>query len=503
MLRIVKNTAALFIGKASIVFFSFAFIVAAARFLGVADFGIFTLVRGYFELFLSLSAYALMNVMTRDIAREPEATDRYITAGLLVVSGTTLVSVVILLLIALFAPYAATTRIAIVLTCVALWPATLSMVYEAAFVAREKAEYVTIGTLLENALRTVLSFVVLLLGHGVLALVVVLIGARLAMLVAYALLAHRSVARIRWSFAATLDGALVRRLFHDWKVFALENSLANVYWNLSLIMLSLVRDEAAVGIYGAARRILSLFSMVADSYTLATYPALARLFAESAERFRRVSEVSLKYMLALALPGAAVAFFLADEVIALLYGSDYAAAAPVLAVLVWVMVIRFVNPYMSYLLFAQGRQQRSLHVMLISLVVYAPLSYVWVLSAGAVGAALAMLVAVVVSFCLYLWFVAGSVADALRVLGSLLRVLLAVAGTFVVLLLVQQYQPQPVPSPLLAGVVLLLVGTASYAALVVLLRVVSPDERAEVRVVAAPLLAKMGRFVPARWRARA
>ncbi len=475
--RIVKNTAALFLGKASIVIFSFAFIIYAARFLGVEDFGTFTLARGYFDLFMSLAAFSLTNVITREIARAPEMAGRYITTGMLVSLGTTLACVVILVVLSLVSPYAADTRISIYLACIALFPAALSMMYEAGFLAHERAEFVTVGTLLENILRTALSFGVLLLGYDVVSLFIVLIISRIIMLLVYAVLSHCYVIQLTWSFDATFT----RRLFHEWKVFALENGLANVYWNLSIIVLSFVRGEAAVGIYGAAYRILSLFSMVADSYTLANFPYMSRLYSTSVEQFRRMSALSIKYMLALALPGAAISFFLAEPVIVLLYSNRYEQAAGVLSVLVWVMVLRFVNPYMSYLLFAQGKQNKSLHTIIISLLIYMPVCYGSIYYWGASGAAISLLVAVTLSFFLYLWFQNGP-AEALHILRSLGGVALAVAGLGVFLFAFQH----------LNVFVLAAAGIAIYSALFIVLRVPAPDERQMLRAMLTRLAARFG-----------
>lgn len=430
-LRVTRNTVALFIGRASVGVFAFAFIVYAARFLGVDGFGKYALARGYFELFLSLSATGLSIIITREIAKRPSRASRYLNASVVLVTVLTLVASGILVILVHVFGYAPDTRAAIYLVCLALLPATMSLVFEAAFVAVEKAEYVTYGTVLESVLRTGLGLIALFMGRGLLALFVVLIVSRICMLLFYLAFLSRQVLKLHWCF----DSAFLKQLVRGWRVFALENWLSNLFWSLDIIVLSFLHGELAVGLYAAAYKTLSLGSVVAVSYTTAIFPYMSRLFEQSRDTFRRVSQASLKYMLALVLPGVVTIAILADRIIVLLYTDEYTDSIPILHVLIWVLVLRFLNPFLSHILFARGQQRKSLQVAATSLAFYAPICLWFTPWWGGVGTAWSLLLAACVAFCLYFVFVFWG-EGAMRTLVAFGRTALAAVslGAFLLVL---------------------------------------------------------------------
>jgi O-antigen/teichoic acid export membrane protein len=128
---------------------------------------------------------------------------------------------------------------------------------------------------------------------------------------------------------------------------------------------------------------------------------MSRLYRESSLAFRRVGEESLKYMLAVALPGIVIVAIFADRVIWILYGEAYAGAVPVLRLVIWVFVFNFLNPFVSHLLFARGAQVASLKVGAISAVVSLGLSLFLIPMWGAIGAACALLASTSLACCLF------------------------------------------------------------------------------------------------------
>ncbi len=167
-----------------------------------------------------------------------------------------------------------------------------------------------------------------------------LVATRSVLAAAYAAMLWRRFARI----PRPASYAFTRQLCRDWRIFALENWLANLTANTGAIVLSVFHGEAAVGLYAAASRITSFGSPLVASFTSAMFPYLSRLYGESSLAFRRVGEESLKYMLAVALPGIVIVAMFADRVIGTLYGDAYAGAVPVLRIVIWVFVFNFAEP---------------------------------------------------------------------------------------------------------------------------------------------------------------
>jgi O-antigen/teichoic acid export membrane protein len=180
--------------------------------------------------------------------------------------------------------------------------------------------------------------------------------------------------------------------------------MATIYTNLDVIILSWLSGEVATGVYSAAGKIVRLGSVVAKSYTTAVFPVMARLYAESKDSFRSLYSHTIRVMFAMALPAITVVMIIPDRAVGLFFDAEYADAASVLQVLIWVLLIEFLNPFLSHCLFAQGRQNRSMRVAAISLVVNSIATYFLVSWFSAVGAAMGTIIGGGVATCCYLYF---------------------------------------------------------------------------------------------------
>ncbi|MGE3781004.1 MAG: oligosaccharide flippase family protein, partial [Pirellulaceae bacterium] len=318
--------------------------------------------------------------------------------------------------------YEAATFLAIAISALALAPGGVCVVLEAGFVARERAEFVTLGTTIESVLRIALSMAALNLGGGVLTLMGILVASRCGLLFVYWLVVRELVAP-EWHFHRRRAWRFAVR----WRVFAAENWLATIYTSLDVLILSAVAGEAAVGLYSAAWKFVRLGTVIAKSYTTAVFPVMSRLFVESRESFQRLLKHTIRIMCTLALPLVIGTSILAERIVGLLYTAEFAEAAPLLRILIWVLLLDFLNPFLSHTLFAQKRQHRSLQVAAISLSVSAISMYVLVHFLGAAGVAWGCVLGSLVATCAYLFFLMSrSELVGLLVLGA--RVLLAAAG---------------------------------------------------------------------------
>jgi O-antigen/teichoic acid export membrane protein len=462
ILRVLKNAIALFAGKASLMAFSFFFFIYAARMLGVEDFGKYSLARGFHDLFLSLCTAGLMNVITREIAKKNEFAIQYMSSSFLMATGLVFLGCAILIVIANVFPYSSDTRLAIYLGCIALVPSGLTMIYQAGFVAFEKAEYTTYGIMVENVVRTGLSILALTLGYGLLSLFTILIFSRVVMLLFYWVLWNRKIVQMTWYY----NLPFIKDLYREWKVFAAEGWMSDLAANLDYIALSVILGEAAVGLYSAAFRVVGIGMMVANSYTTATFPYMSQLWVDNKEKFRRFGENSVKYMFATVLPVVTALAIIGDRIIVLLFTNEYEGAIPLFRILIWVLVFRFVNPFLSFMLFAQGRQRKSLQVISITLAFYA-VNLLWMTEVwGEVGTAAAVLITMTFAFVQYFRFALGKQGIREEQRQVYLRIVALAGGIAVFVWVLRDFYLIPL------GILTTLV----YLALFMLLRVPSEHE---------------------------
>jgi O-antigen/teichoic acid export membrane protein len=119
------------------------------------------------------------------------------------------------------------------------------------------------------------------------------------------------------------------------------------------------------------------------------------VLAGTAERIEAVvhhSNVSWRRFLALAIPGSVGLFFVSDSALGLIYGQDrFAAATPVVHVVCWVLVLRVLTHVFGQFLVVNGRERRTLRILVINTIVLAFAAPVLVYEYGLIGAGFSVL----------------------------------------------------------------------------------------------------------------
>jgi O-antigen/teichoic acid export membrane protein len=377
------NAGMLLLGTITRMALTFGFVVYVARYLGVTEYGKFALTQNLLELCASLCATGFCILVTREAAKNFNWLSRNLApigAIIIVLSG---VAGVLLMVFASLAGYSPDTRMAIYIASIAIIPTALGMVAEAIFITLQKSEWVALGIAAEGIVRVALWFAVLISGYGLLSLFVVLILTRCAQLGIYWLVLARWLPPMRWRIEFFRVWTIVRK----WQVFAAETCVATIYFSLDTIVLSIFWGEAAVGIYDAAYKLIRLGTVAAGNFASAIFPYISRLYVDSRDVFHHVSQQSIKYILAVCLPAVLAMTIFSDRLVVFLYDRQYAESAAVLQIVSWILIPRFLNPFLSRVLYARDHQLWTLTVSMVGLATFLALAFVLIPSFGPIGTA--------------------------------------------------------------------------------------------------------------------
>lgn len=156
-----------------------------------------------------------------------------------------------------------------------------------------------------------------------------------------------------------LERGAALRLLRDALPIAVAIAMNVLYLRLLVILVSLLADETEVGLYGTAFRVFEMAIVLPGIVLGVALPLLSVAGAEDLERLRyglqRLTEVALLAGLGLALATTA----LAEPGIALLYGGEYAGAAPMLRIQAWALVPLFLGQ-VAVLALVSLRRHRSI-----------------------------------------------------------------------------------------------------------------------------------------------
>ena len=107
--------------------------------------------------------------------------------------------------------------------------------------------------------------------------------------------------------------------------------VSGVYLQLSTILLGFMTDDAEVGYYGAAMKVVRMIMMVSSAFGVVMLPRLSSLVAENRmDEFRRLSPKAFEFMFFLTLPMAIGVIFESPYLIHILCGAGFEPSIPVL-----------------------------------------------------------------------------------------------------------------------------------------------------------------------------
>jgi O-antigen/teichoic acid export membrane protein len=350
--RILVNTAFRAGGDLVSKLVSIALYVVMARRLGDAGFGVFTFAFSLVTLVTALGDLGQTEVLIREVARDRQRVHGYF--------GDTVALKLLLsvpaLAIALGGVFAAgvptETRLAVTLIGSAVIAELLMDTSFGVFQAFERMSLTAIALVAQRTLTAAAGIAALLLGAGVVAVsAIYLAGAVLALALSLRLL-RRRVVRVGFNATPRRWGRLMRA--------AIPIGLTSVFWTvLSRVdasMLAAFRSDAVVGNYGAAYRLVESTLFLSWSVGAAVFPMMSRLGPATRPHAGLVYERSVKLLLGVTVPIAVGAAVLADGVIDLLYGTDFAPAADALRLLAPTIALYPVSYVAGLLLVSQDRQ---------------------------------------------------------------------------------------------------------------------------------------------------
>jgi PST family polysaccharide transporter len=204
---------------------------------------------------------------------------------------------------------------------------------------------------------------------------------------------------LNWHFARRLvagprvfNSPLAKKLIRGGLVITLTTVAYTIYLRIDQVMLHRMASDAVLGQYAAAVRISELFEALPAAFGSSLFPLLVVSIADST-RFRRHLDLGYRYMI-LASVALSIAFCTgARPVLGLLYGAKYAAAAPLLAILIWSEVAIFFGSTLANAMLAAGLQKIVLWPTIIGAIVNIGLNLYMIPRYGAWGASWATVIA--------------------------------------------------------------------------------------------------------------
>lgn len=367
--------------------------IAAARLLGPADYGGISYAQTITAFLMLVVALGLNGVIVKRLIDSPgEAIETLGTAFAMQCLATVAVMAVTIIA-ALWAgsggSYAVI--IAIVACGLALRPSEIFRYWFEANV---------------NARRAVIADNTAFLVSGTVKVVVLVVYRDVEML-AWTLVLEQLLGGICLGVAYYTDGTRPDRWRVDWKIarqlahqawpLLLSGLAVAIYMRIDQFVIMAAHGAAETGVYNAAVRLSEIFYVLPTIVATSFFPRWQALMRDADERHRLAIRSAMAGIVAVSAAIALVLSFAAGPLVHQLYGDQYMRAIPVLAVHAWTCVFVSMGIIGNQWYLSHNLQSRTLLCTVLGASSNFAINLMLVPSMGAVGAAIASLVAQIIS----------------------------------------------------------------------------------------------------------
>ena len=364
--------------------------VWVARYLGVEQFGTFNYAAAFVALFSTFASLGLPSLIIREITNEPEKKEQILgTAFWLQLSGgiaTLLLAITTISILRHDDPV--TIGLVSILASVSIFQAfdTIDLWFQ----SQVNSKYTVLAK--NAAFLVVTLFKVLLISiHAPL------------LSFAWATLAEAAIGSVGLIYCYKLQGYFIsmwkwdfhmaKKLLRESYPLIFSGMAVVIYMKIDQIMLGEMIGSQSVGIYSAATRISEIWYFIPTAIAASISPAIFSAKKEGDEilYYRRIQQL-LRLLSKIAIIIAVPMSFLSGDVVTILFGSEYSAAGPILAIHIWAAVFVFMGVGTSSWFIAEGLTYLTFRRSLIGAAINIILNFVLIPMYGGIGAAIATVI---------------------------------------------------------------------------------------------------------------
>lgn len=333
-------------------FCAFIWTILIARYLGVNDYGILSFAISFTAILGMSTDIGMSTFSTRELSKDRKKTHKFIN---------NVIPFKIILSICLF--------IFVVIALLALGydkliiEVSLIMVIENVFIgminfingvfqAHENQKYYAIGSMIYSILLVLLTFAIIFLRLGLIAVAFSYTLAYFFNLAYVSLKLNKEFGLPKFEFDFPFWYETAKKSIP----FGLSLFFYTIYFYIDVVMIQFFSGDFGAGIYNASYKIISVFAAFYVIYTAVIFPLMSKLYAENTNLLKLSFEQSIKYSLLILLPISIGVYIYSPTIIDLIYGSEYALASTSMQILIWTIIFLFINGVTSSLLNAIDKE---------------------------------------------------------------------------------------------------------------------------------------------------
>ena len=406
--KITKNTIVILSGQIITLTLNMIVMIYIARYLGEEKYGMFSFAIAFINLFAIFGNFGMKPIIIREISGDRTNARKILGTAIIVKLFLAIVSIVSAILAAYLLGYKKQLIILIAILSVNILISykltTFRFVFEAIYESELRMEYPIVFRIIDALLLLVL---ILLISLFNLSLTKITLFYVLSAIPGFLLTLIFSFKYFKPDFS--LDFNLAKWLFVESCPLALYVGLNTLYLSSDIFLLKTLVNDAAVGFYSAAFRLVYPLSFIPTAIVMSLFPLMSKYFYNSQKKLLKLFYSGIKILVLIGMGMGLVTTFYFKEIIKLLYSSQYLAAAVPLMLLMWAELFFFLNFFFSDFNTSIHQQQRNMYAVFIMLLVNVILNIIIIPVWGINGASIVRVATNMLGFILLHFFISKKI----------------------------------------------------------------------------------------------
>ncbi|MBD3330482.1 oligosaccharide flippase family protein [Candidatus Peregrinibacteria bacterium] len=396
--KILSNTVWQFAGKVGMAFLGLAVVKIATHYLSVEGYGEYVLVYEFLAFFGIAADLGLFTIAVREMSKNeddiPKIIGNILSLRTILVVATMLIAVLLAFLI----PDYRDSRIplGITIASITVFLTIINGTLTSVLQTKLQMHAASIASILGKAISVgFMVYIVffafpdqgdigffMLIGAGILGAIVTLLTTGYYV---------RKITPISYRF----DIDLWKKVLKEALPYGLALILNTIYFRVDSILISVIRGQEEVGIYGVAMKMLEHFAILPLYFMNSVLPVLTKSLDEKTKRYKQIISQAFNFLAAMAVPMVVGGVILAYPIIFIVstpeflsrlnkgfVGSDIA-----FQILIFALLFQFLNVLFAFILIAVNRQVKLLYINAVCVVFNLIANLIFIPYYGFIGAA--------------------------------------------------------------------------------------------------------------------
>lgn len=337
-------------------------IAVMTRYLGLAGFGQYTTIITFLSFF-GIAADLGLTLVTVQMISQPGINQNKVISNIF---SLRLISAIVFLgiapLVVFFFPYDPIVKIGVAITTLSFFFTSLNQVLVGVFQKNLRMDKVSIAEVVGRIILVIGVVIAVKLNYGLVGIMVAtVISGAISFLLHY--LFSVKFVKIKFCFEKEVWKEIIKK---SWPI-ALTITFNLVYLKTDTLILSLIRTQEEVGIYGAAYKVIDVMITIPFMFAGLILPIMTASWAEkNFKDFKNILQKSFDVMVIFALPLTIGTQLVAKPVMVLVAGNDFSASGSILKILILAASIIFLGSMFTHGIIAINKQKKIIGAYIFS-----------------------------------------------------------------------------------------------------------------------------------------